>query len=150
LYGEAADTTCRPVDEHPLARDHAALFWMEETLKAVSDAMGTAAAWAKFRLFGIGDWYKSQELNPAARERLGVAWKSCCEHGDVVRTQFRVEQNGSAYGNDIWFYLKDGKWKRVPDDIIHWGEHAPDKQATPFIYQSTVQELRFYSPEEGI
>jgi hypothetical protein len=98
----------------------------------------------------VRDWYKSQELNPAARQRLGVAWKSCCEHGDVVRTQFRVEQNGSAYGHDTWFYLKDGKWKRVPDDIIHWGEHAPDKQATLFIYQSTGQELCFYPPVEGI
>jgi hypothetical protein len=45
---------------------------------------------------GVRDWYKSQELYPAAQQRLGVAWKSCCEHGDVVRTQFRVEQNGSA------------------------------------------------------
>jgi hypothetical protein len=98
----------------------------------------------------VRDWYKNQELNPAARERLGVAWKSCCEHGDVVQTQFRVEQNGSAYGHDIWFYLKDGRWKRVPDDIIHWDEHAPDKQATLFIYQSTGQELCFYPPEEGI
>jgi hypothetical protein len=67
---------------------------------------------------------------------------------DVVRTQFRVEQDGSAEGHDIWFYLKDGKWNRVPDDIIQWGEHAPDKQATLFIYQSTGQELCFYPPQD--
>jgi hypothetical protein len=33
LYGEAADTTGRPVYEHLLAWDHAALFRMKERLK---------------------------------------------------------------------------------------------------------------------
>jgi hypothetical protein len=45
----------------------------------------------------VQNWYKSQEMTPATRERLGVAWKSCCEHGDVVRTQFRVEYQGGAF-----------------------------------------------------
>jgi hypothetical protein len=97
----------------------------------------------------VQNWYKSQEMTPATRERLGVAWKSCCEHGDVVRTQFRVEYQGGAF-LDKWFYLKNGVWTKIPDDIIHWGEHAPDKRATLFIYQSTGQELCFYPPEEGI
>lgn len=86
-------------------------------------------------------------MNPAAQKRLGVDWKSCCEHGDVVKTKFHVEVDD---GKDAWYYIKDGEWKRVPPDIIHWGEHAPDGQPTLFVYQSTGQELCFYPPEEGI
>ena len=37
---------------------------------------------------------------------------------------------------DIWEWFDPplNKWRRVPDNIIHWGEHAPDKQPTLFIY----------------
>jgi hypothetical protein len=38
------------------------------------------------------DWYKAQELNPKARVRLGVSWKSCCEKSDVMKTRFRVDR----------------------------------------------------------
>jgi hypothetical protein len=81
--------------------------------------------------------------------RLAPSWKSCCDGGDVFKTQFRVIEDGSKYGHDTWWYLKDGIWKQVPDDVIHWGEHAPSKQATLFI-RWTGQELCFYPPEEGI
>jgi hypothetical protein len=34
--------------------------------KAVSDAMGTAAAWAKFRLFGIGETFLAETRTNSA------------------------------------------------------------------------------------
>ncbi len=80
----------------------------------------------------VRDWYQAAELTDAARQRLGVAWKSCCEHSDVFRTQFRVNKDN---GEDEWYYLADNTWKRVPPDIIHWGESAPDGQPTLFIWQ---------------
>jgi len=59
---------------------------------------------------------------------------------------FRVGEDRS----DQWFYLaKDGTWKQVPPDTIHWGQHAPNGLPTLFIYW-TGQELCFYPPEEGI
>jgi hypothetical protein len=98
----------------------------------------------------IRDWYKAQEMNPATWERLGSpSWKSCCEKGDVFHTQFRVINNGTKYGEDTWWYEKDGKWKQVPPDTIHWGQHAPNGQPTLFIYQNTGQELCFYPGRDG-
>jgi len=95
----------------------------------------------------INQWYKDQQLNPATWERLGSpSWHGCCEKGDVFKTQFRVGEDRS----DQWFYLsKEGTWKQVPPDIIHWGQHAPNGLPTLFIYW-TGQELCFYPPEEGI
>jgi hypothetical protein len=72
-----------------------------------------------------------------------------CEKGDVFHTQFRVINNGTKYGEDTWWYEKDGKWKQVPPDTIHWGQHAPNGQPTLFIYQTTGQELCFYPGRDG-
>jgi hypothetical protein len=95
----------------------------------------------------VRDWFSSQQLNPTTKQRLGVPWNGCCENGDVFKTQFRVSKNT---GGDEWYYLKGDTWKKVPDDVIHWGQHSPDKRATLFIYVATGQELCFYPPEEGI
>jgi hypothetical protein len=87
-------------------------------------------------------WYEQQEINPAAQKRLNVTFKSCCKNGDVFLTQFRV--GPGEHGDDEWWYLQKGVWKRIPDDVIHWGEYAPDGQATLFLYASGGQELCFY------
>jgi hypothetical protein len=87
----------------------------------------------------------SQQLNPATKQLLGVGWNGCCENGDVFKTLFRVSK---STGGDEWYYLKGDTWKKVPDYVIHWGQHAPDKRATLFIYVATGQELCFYPPEE--
>ena len=88
------------------------------------------------------EWYEKQEINPAAQKRLNVTFKSCCKNGDVFLTQFRV--GPGEHGDDEWWYLQKGVWKRIPDDVIHWGEYAPDGQATLFLYASGGQELCFY------
>lgn len=89
------------------------------------------------------DWYQQAELTPAAQKRL--PWSKCCAHADVVRTQFRVNKTD---GGDEWFYLAGEVWKRIPPDIIHTGESAPDGQPTLFIY--TGIETCFYPGEGGI
>ena len=63
----------------------------------------------------------------------------------MFRTKFKV----GGDGGDEWWYLKDKTWTRIPNDIVHWGEHAPDGRPTLFIYQSTGQELCFYPGEDG-
>lgn len=47
-------------------------------------------------------WYEAQQINPEAQLRLGVSWKSCCNHSDVVKTRFRVDRTTSE---DQWWYL---------------------------------------------
>jgi hypothetical protein len=97
----------------------------------------------------VNRWYKNQEMTDDTWRRLGSpSWHSCCEKGDVFKTQFRVGKG--KHGDDEWWYLKDGLWKQVPDDTIHWGQHAPSGLPTLFIYSNTGQELCFYPPEEGI
>ena len=73
------------------------------------------------------EWFNAQEMNPAARQRLGVPWKSCCDNGDVFKTRFRVAEDRS----DQWQYLKDGQWRTVPPDIIK-EEDTPDHSASFF------------------
>src|SRR5260370_2688621 len=92
-------------------------------------------------------WYEQQTLNSATMKRLNVGWNSCCLGSEVVKTQFRVNKTTSG---DEWFHLKDGTWKRVPDDTIHWGQHAPGGQATLFVYFMTGDESCCYPPQDGI
>lgn len=100
----------------------------------------------------VQQWYRNAELTKAAQERF--PFKKCCDHADVVRTQFSVNHTS---GGDEWYWWDDGKkttdgsvvgWRRVPDDIVHWGEHAPDKQPTLFIYNG--RETCFFPGDGGI
>ena len=91
----------------------------------------------------VQDWYKNAELTPKAQMRF--AFKSCCEHADVVKTQFRVNRNTSG---DEWYWLDGETWRRVPDDIIHWGETAPSKQPTLFVFDG--KETCFWPGEGGL
>jgi hypothetical protein len=89
-------------------------------------------------------WYQAQELNPEARIRLGVSWKSCCEHSDVVKTRFRVERTTAA---DEWWWLDGNTWRLVPADIIHWNDPTPDGQPVLFVYSGLP--TCFYPGETG-
>ena len=91
------------------------------------------------------EWFNAQEMNPAARDRLGVPWKSCCDNGDVFKTRFRVADDHS----DQWQYLKDGQWKVIPPDIIK-NEPSLDNDPILFINKATGEELCFFKPQGGL
>jgi hypothetical protein len=117
-------------------------FWLSfAVVTALTGLASTAPAWSDT------SWFEHQTLNPSTMKRLNVGWNSCCLGSEVVKTQFRV--NKTTYG-DEWYYVKDGTWRRVPDDTIHWNQHAPNGQATLFIYFMTGDETCFYPPQEGI
>lgn len=47
-----------------------------------------------------------------------------------MHTRFRVNKTDGA---DEWQWLDDENgWQTIPADIIQWGKHAPDGQATLF------------------
>jgi hypothetical protein len=83
-------------------------------------------------------------LTPQASQRL-KGWKSCCDHSDLVKTQFRVNKTDGA---DEWWWLNGDKWQRIPNDVIHWGETAPGGKATLFVFNSV--ETCFWPPDGGI
>jgi hypothetical protein len=93
----------------------------------------------------VRDWYKAQELTPAAQE----VWhfKSCCERSDVVRTKFRVNK---IDGKDEWWWLDNEreKWRLIPDYVVHWGQSAPDGQPTLFALEG--MPTCFFPGEAGI
>lgn len=91
----------------------------------------------------VQDWYRNAELTEAAQLRF--PFKKCCDHADVVRTQFRVDR---ASGGDEWFYLDGATWRRIPPDIIHWGKSAPGGQPTLFVYHD--KETCFFPGDSGI
>jgi hypothetical protein len=88
-------------------------------------------------------WYQNAELTEAAKIRF--PFKKCCDHADVVRTRFTVNKTDAA---DEWFYLDGETWKRIPPDIIHWGQAAPDGQPTLFVYSG--KETCFFPGDGGI
>lgn len=90
------------------------------------------------------DWYQAQEINPEARTRLNVSWKSCCNNSDVVKTRFRVDRTTAA---DQWWYLDDNTWRQVPADIIHWNDPTPDGQPILFVYSG--KPTCFYPGDSG-
>lgn len=92
----------------------------------------------------VRDWYKRQELNPEARVRLGVSWKSCCEHSDVVKTRFRVDRSAA---DDQWWWLDGNTWRLVSPDIIHWNDPTPDGQPVLFVYSG--MPTCFYPGDTG-
>ncbi len=85
----------------------------------------------------VRQWYETRELTPETRERLHVQWKSCCNHSDVVHTQFKVNTKDGA---DEWWYLdpNDNQWKIVPRDTVHEGDPAPDNMPTLFAYGGVI------------
>jgi hypothetical protein len=91
----------------------------------------------------VRDWYQSAQLTLKAQMRF--AFKNCCEHADVVKTQFRVNRLDAG---DEWYWLDGQDWRRISDDIIHWGETTPSKQPTLFVYQG--KETCFWPGASGI
>ena len=88
------------------------------------------------------DWYRAQQLTPAARLRF--QFTSCCDNSDVVKTKFKVNKINNQ---DEWWWLNNNVWERVPDDIIHWGEATPDGQAILFV--SSGRPTCFFPPQSG-
>ena len=88
-------------------------------------------------------WYRNAQLTPEAQKRF--PFKSCCEKADVVKTQFRVNKTDAR---DEWYWQRNGEWRRIPDDVIHWNETAPGGQATLFVIGD--KEACFWPPDGGI
>ena len=87
-------------------------------------------------------WYEHAQTTDEAYRRTG--YRMCCNHADVVRTQFRTNK---VNGKDEWWWLDNGNWRKVPDDIIHPADSAPDNQPTLFVYDG--KELCFFPPSGG-
>jgi hypothetical protein len=91
----------------------------------------------------VQDWYRNAQLTERAQQRF--PFKNCCEHADVVKTQFRVNK---ATSGDEWYWLDGETWRRVPADIIHWGERAPGGKPILFVFQD--KETCFWPGDPGI
>ena len=88
-------------------------------------------------------WYRNAELTEAAQARF--PFKKCCDHADVVKTKFNVNRTTAG---DEWYWLDGQTWRRIPDDIIHWDQRAPNGQPTLFVYSG--QETCFFPGDGGI
>jgi hypothetical protein len=90
-------------------------------------------------------WFESQQMNEAARRRLDVPYKSCCDNGDVFRTRFRV----GVSNEDQWEYLDGATWKVIPADII---KDDPSLDSEPILFRNRRdgRELCFFKPNGGL
>ena len=91
----------------------------------------------------VQQWYQNAELTKAAQSRF--PFKKCCDHADEVKTRFNVNKTTAG---DEWFWLDGENWRRIPDDVIHWGQHAPNGQPTLFVYDG--RETCFFPGDGGI
>lgn len=92
------------------------------------------------------EWFESLEIPDAARQRLSVPYKSCCDRGDVFKTRFRVRPGG----DDGWDYLEtNGEWKAIPPDIIL---ETPSLDGQPRLFKRLIdgEPLCFVKPNGGI
>jgi hypothetical protein len=90
----------------------------------------------------LSPWAEQQVLTPEAGQRLGCGDFDkknrscfCCDGSEIVKTKFRLVQGTGPYPEDAYDWLNPttGKWDRVPDDTIHWGETTPTNEAVIFI-----------------
>lgn len=88
-------------------------------------------------------WYQNAEITKEGQKRF--PWTKCCAHSDVVKTRFNVNRTTAG---DEWYWLDAGNWRRIPDDIIHWGESAPGGEPTLFVYDG--KETCFFPGDGGI
>lgn len=91
----------------------------------------------------VREWYRNAELTKAAQGRF--PFKKCCDHADVVKTKFKVN---TTTNGDEWYWLDGEQWRRIPDDIIHWGRSAPGGKPTLFVYSG--KETCFFPGDGGI
>src|SRR5262245_50467898 len=95
-------------------------------------------------------WYKSQTINDAARQKMGIySYASCCDAGDHFHSRFRLVDDGSKYGDETYEYWKDGRWFVIPPDIV---QHKPTPDGRPvlFVNKNDGRELCFIIDREGI
>ena len=93
----------------------------------------------------VQDWYRNAELTPAAYERF--RFLKCCAKSETVKTKFSVDR---VNGRDVWSYLlPNGKWKRIPEDIIHPLGPTPDGQPVLFVINDG-RETCFFPGDGGI
>ena len=87
------------------------------------------------------DWFQNLQRpdNDSHPERkLDPKSLSCCGAADVVRTKFRVENNGGQYPEDTWFAWLNESWTRIPNEKIV-KDHAPNGQPYLFMLAGTIQ-----------
>jgi hypothetical protein len=95
------------------------------------------------------EWFKRAEVTKRAQSRFN--WKSCCEHADRVKTQYRVNR---VNGEDEWWFLdpKTDKWVAIPEYVIHFEDDATmpkqlKAEGVLFVYNGIV--TCFWPPEGG-
>jgi hypothetical protein len=93
-------------------------------------------------------WFDSAMTTPAAAKRLG--YMKCCDNSDRFKIKFL-----SGAKADEWYFERNGKWERIPDDVIHTEDDPtmPKQLKTEgvlFIYPpDTGQPTCFWPPESG-
>lgn len=93
-------------------------------------------------------WADKQQVTDAARPRFNCTPDgscSCCDGAEIAKTQFRVDRVTAA---DQWWYKDGNTWRRIPDDIIHFNERAPNGDPVLFIYMGIPR--CFWIPDGGI
>lgn len=98
----------------------------------------------------LAGWAEEQQVMPAAKSRFSCDPNggscSCCNGAEIVRGKFRLVDGDEAWD---WLNPKTNQWQRVPEDIIHWGEPTPDKQAVAFEYPIGSGILRCFFPAQS-
>jgi hypothetical protein len=77
-----------------------------------------------------------------------LAWASSTKAAAIMRTFFR-RASALSRTEDGWEYLKDGRWKEIPPDIIK-EEDTPDHLPVLFINKHDGRELCFFLPKGGL
>lgn len=95
------------------------------------------------------DWYKQQQINPEAQQRMQLGYKSCCDEADHFQTRFRLINDGTKYGAETYEYWTGNSWKVISPDIVQH-KKTPDGRPVLFIIKSSGKEVCLIVDEGGI
>lgn len=91
-------------------------------------------------------WAEEQMVTPEYGRNRGICPEQdpnnvqckCCNESEIPKAEYRVSTGAideRGYPKEEWWYKREGsdQWRMVPEDVIHWGEHAPDGQPVLFL-----------------
>jgi len=92
------------------------------------------------------DWYEKQAPTPDTLKQYEIAWKSCCDHGDVCQDCVVYRVQDKPPWKDGWYYLKDGVPQQLPPHIVEYVPWTPTGKPVLFVAPHASGKMKIGDP----
>lgn len=93
------------------------------------------------------NWYEKQMPTQETLAEYHIAWKSCCNHGDVCKTCV-VHQTASKppWRDSYWYKDGDGPMKQLPGHIVEYVPWTPTGKPVLFLAPFGAGDMKAGDP----